>query len=432
MGTQQPVMITGRGIVSPLGVGVEHNFQQLCMGELATGPSADLCSLRAGQHMGVVVHSDLTVFTSQRGLRRFDRAVALAVQCVIEALDEANLMPKPDRRIPNHRIALCLATSSGPAASVVGAIGAFETGGEAYLKRKHPLGAVHAAQASIAGEIARRFHINGPSMTINAECASGNTVVAIGQQLITAQAADAVVCCSVDAPVIDFLIAQANLIGALASGRCRPFDLNRDGFVLSEGAAAVVLESVLESPSVGTSKPADTLHGVRLLSVGMSTDTSHPTAPAEDGDALSRAILSALKQAQLRSRDIDVVSAHGTGTPRNDSTELLALERVLGKGIASTPVHSIKSMIGHTLAAAGLIELVILSRTLESGVIPPIVGCRTPLSTQADLVLGTSRVASMAVGLSTSCGFGGNNTAALLSLPPQAAAGSVSTEKAVV
>ena len=420
MSVQQSVELTGRGIVSPLGAGVERNFQRMCQGELATRPAPELRSLRPGQHVGTVDEEELTALASQRGLRRLDRAVILAVQAVAEALVEADLLPTGDRRLPNHRIALCLGTSTGPAAASAEAAAAFAAGGVAQLKRTQPLSAVHASQAGIAGEIARRFQIEGPSMTLNAECASGNTVVGIGQQLLAAGMADAVICCSVDASVVNLYVAQANLIGALASGPCRPFDLDRDGFVLSEGAAAVVLEASPDSPSTPSAERPSASPRIRLLGVGMSTDTSHATAPSEDGHSLARAVLSALEQAELTPQDIDVVSAHGTGTPRNDVTELRALEQVLGEGLARTPVHSLKSMIGHTLAAAGLIELVILSRTLEAGVIPPTVGCRAPLPTRADLVLDAARAVQMTVGLSTSCGFGGNNTAAVLSLhrPP--------------
>lgn len=416
MAVQQPVEMTGRGIVSPLGAGVERNFQRMCHGDLATGPAPGLWSLRPGQHVGTVDQAELTVLASQRGLRRLDRTVVLAVQAVTEALHEANLLPTEDRRIPGHRIALCLGTSTGPANASTEAAFAFASGGEALLKRTQPLSAVHAAQAGIAGEIARRFQIEGPSMTLNAECASGNTVVGIGQQLLASGAADAVICCSVDSSVVDLYVAQANLIGALASGPCRPFDLDRDGFVLSEGAAAVVLETAPDDPAAPSTEHRAAPQQIRMLGVGMSTDTSHATAPSEDGHSLARAVLSALEQAKLTPQDIDVVSVHGTGTPRNDITELRALEHVLGEGLSQTPVHSLKSMIGHTLAAAGLIELVILSRTLEAGVIPPTVGCRSPLPTRADLVLDTARAVRMTVGLSTSCGFGGNNTAAVLSI----------------
>lgn len=412
MAAVKPAAITGRGIVSPLGAGVELTFQHMCEGRVATGPEESIVSLRPGQHVGTVDMTTLTTPQSHRGVRRLDRTVMLVVEAVTEALTEADLLPTSSRRLPDNRIALCLGTSTGPITVSAGAAVAFGQQGEAGLKRVAPLAAVHASPAFITGEVCRRFEVTGPSMTLNAECASGNTVVAIGMHLLSSGAADAVVCCAVDASVNELTVAQSNIIGALAAGQCRPFDRDRDGFVISEGAAAVVLEPVGRE----TCPPDAPTPAVHVLGVGMTTDTFHPTAPAESGASLVEAVKAALTQAELPPAAVDVVSAHGTGTPMNDRSELEALEEVFGGDLARIPVHSVKSMIGHTLAAAGLIELIVLSHSLETGLLPPTMGCRTPLETSADLVLHACRQGSFTTGLSTSIGFGGNNTAAVLGL----------------
>lgn len=414
-----PIVITGRGMITPLGSGTGRNFDRMCQGESGTIPGPGTQLGREGQHFGRIPKPDWEALRAMRGLRRQDRAVALAVSAAHEAMAEAGLASDEHGlqapRVDPTRIALCVGTSTGPATMLFEAAAAFGAGGEAQLKRTQPLAAVHGAQASIAGEVARRFGIAGPSMTMNAECASGNTVIAIGSMLLRSGAADAVLCCAVDSSIHPAYISQANLIGALAGGACRPFDERRDGFVMSEGGAAVVLERVSTHNGQAVSSPAG--YGV-IRSVGMSTDTSHATAPAADGEPLVRALRHALRDSGLAPGQIDVISSHGTGTPRNDPSELTALDVVFGAHLAGLPVHAVKSTIGHTLAAAGLIELIILSCTLQAGVIPPIIGCARPLPTPARLVRDKPLRGDLHHGLSTSCGFGGNNTALVLSRAP--------------
>lgn len=422
--TAAPV-ITGRGMVTPLGAGVQRNFERMSRGDVALGPVNREGLGTPGQHFGVIEDAELAAAAGQRGLRRLDRAVTLAFTAVQEALTEARLLPTtngPDTasspRIDPDRLALCLGTSTGPADHAARTAGSHAQGGLQQLRRTNPLGAVQTSQAAIAGELARRFGISGPSLTVNAECATGNTVVGLGRMLLESGAADAVVCCAVDATITALYVDQANLVGALASGPCRPFDTRRDGFVMAEGAAAVVLEPTEDRSGPGRlnhQPPAQST----VLGVGMTTDLSHPTAPQQDGAPLRQAIKAALRQAGIGAEQIDVVSAHGTGTKLNDPAELAALRTVLGERFPEVPIHAVKSMIGHTLAAAGLIELIVLGCTLSTGIVPPTVRCKDPVRTTADIVRHHARRLERPprVGLSTSCGFGGNNTAVLLSLP---------------
>jgi 3-oxoacyl-[acyl-carrier-protein] synthase II len=381
---------------------------------------------RAGQHVGTVPDEAIAHVAGLRGVSRTDRVCQLALAAADHALREAGLSLPLEHggateRIPRERIALCLGTSGGPLASSFHAASAFAMGGEPMLRRSAPLAAVTSAHASPTGEVARRFAIKGPSFTVNAECASGNTVVALGQMLLASGTVDAVLCIGVDAAVIPFNLAQANTVGALAAGAGRPFSESRDGFVMAEGAGAVVIERL--SAAEVDARP---IHGV-VESIGMTTDTSHPTAPNENGESIARAINEALTQAGYVASDIDVISAHGTGTASNDRVELVAIEEVLGARFPHVPIHSVKSMIGHSLAAAGLIELIVLTKSLERGIVPPTVNCDRPMNTTADIVTGEARSHAARVGLSISCGFGGNNTAALVTAAPRRGDGAEAT-----
>ena len=413
-----PVAITGRGLVTPLGSGVDATFERLARGEVGTAPVDAREMGRAGQHVGAVPDEAISHVTRLRGVSRMDRVCQLALAAADHALREAGLSVPPEDggvtgRIPRERIALCLGTSGGPLASSFDAAAAYAKGGEPMLRRSAPLALVTTAHASATGEVARRFSIKGPSFTVNAECASGNTVVALGQMLLASGAVDAVLCVGVDAALNPFNLAQANTVGALAAGPGRPFSELRDGFVMAEGAGAVVIERL--SAVEVDDRP---IHGV-VESIGMTTDTSHPTAPNENGESIARAINEALTQSGHVADDIDVISAHGTGTTLNDRVELVAIEEVLGARFPHVPIHSIKSMIGHSLAAAGLIELIVLAKSLERGVVPPTVSCEQPMNTMANIVRGRARSHAAHVGLSISCGFGGNNTAALVTAAPR-------------
>lgn len=405
--------IVGAGLVTPLGIGVETNFRHMCGGHTGFVPAEVVKVGEPGQVFGAVVDLESAVPTRRRReWRRLDRANQLARVASIEALASAGFEFQSGGSLKGllrpERIGLCVGTSNGPSASLESAIGAFEVGGRRALFRADPLIGFSGSPTYIAASLARELGIGGPSVTVNAECATGNSVIGVANGMIFSGMADGVLCVGVDAPLTPFCVASMNNLGALAPDICRPFDQQRDGFVMSEGAGAMLIvgEDVACSDGINLGT---------ITGIGLTTDLAHPTAPSQDAEPLERAIRIAISAAGIRPDQIQLVSSHGTGTKLNDPTEVLALQTVLGSHAKECLVQAIKSMIGHSLGAAAIIEAVILGCSMREGVCPPIVHCDDPLPTELFLVRNQAReMASLNTGISISCGFGGSTTCVVI------------------
>jgi 3-oxoacyl-[acyl-carrier-protein] synthase II len=257
-----------------------------------------------------------------------------------------------------------------------------------------------------AVRLARALGCCGPVATTQLACASATHAVALAADWVGSGRADVVLAGGTDL-LCRFVVAGFNCLRATAPV-ARPFDRDRRGLVLGEGAAVVVVEDAAHAARRAARPRA------RLLGVGAAGDAVHMTAPDREGAGASRAIVAALADAGIAPDAIGFVSAHGTGTPYNDAMEARAIARVFGPG--RVPVNSIKGAIGHTLGAAGAFETVLCVRVLEAGVIPPTAGLDTvdPACAVLDLVRGEARRRSMDMALSTSSGFAGTNAALVL------------------
>lgn len=272
---------------------------------------------------------------------------------------------------------------------------------------------------SVADTLAERFGTEGSPISLSTACASGATAIQLGLEAIRRGETDAALCVATDGSVNPESLIRFSLLSALTvqndppEAAAKPFSKNRDGFVMAEGAGAVVLESL----------EAATARGAKILGVisgcGELADSFHRTRSSPDGRPIIGTIRSALTDAGLQPEDIDYINAHGTGTPENDKMECLCVSAVLGERARTVPISSNKSMIGHTLSAAGAVEAVITLMTLEHQRIPPTINYQVPdPAIPLDVVPNVARDATIRNVISNSFGFGGQNVSLVIGVEP--------------
>ncbi|MCB9727713.1 MAG: beta-ketoacyl-[acyl-carrier-protein] synthase family protein [Deltaproteobacteria bacterium] len=371
--------ITGLGAVTAWGLGVEATFAGALEGRIATGPSEalDLPELRA-MHVGEAL---------PRTAPGEDRAARLARLAVTEALADGGW---DGARVRDPGTALLVATTKA-------GIGV----GQHVLEGKAPADRLAAYPlAALGAELADELGVCGPVATISVACASGTAVLGHGLRLLRQGRARRVIVLGVDA-LSEFIALGFASLRATARGPARPFDVNRTGLVAGEGAAAVLLE--------GGEGPAR----ARVVGYGGANDAVHVTGPAKDGRGLARALRMALRTAGMGPEQVDAVSAHGTATRYNDQMEGVAYRSVFGE--RPPPVHSLKGGIGHTMGAAGVVEAVVATRGLETGLWAPTAGfLEGDPELGLDIVHAEPRELPLACVVSSSSGFSGINAAVVL------------------
>ncbi len=289
------------------------------------------------------------------------------------------------------------------AATTKGALEAWER-----LRRGDPADPALVPIPGLLGEVARRFGTAGPALNVSAACASSTVALGRAAAWIAAGRAEAVLVVAFDA-VTEFVFSGFSSLKALDPGPCRPFDRDRAGLTLGEGAAALLLVSPGEAERRGLA-PRGAIRGW-----GASNDAFHLTAPARDGAGLLTAIHQALARAGLAAEDLGAVSAHGTGTVYNDAMELAAFRALFGE--RRVPLHSVKGAVGHTLGAAGALEVLLALEMLRRGVVPPTVGFAHPTEGAEGRVSAASQPLTGGAILSTNSGFGGVNACLVVGGP---------------
>jgi 3-oxoacyl-[acyl-carrier-protein] synthase II len=272
---------------------------------------------------------------------------------------------------------------------------------------------------SVADHLADKFGTKGSPISLSTACASGASAIQLGVEAIRRGEADAALCIGTDGSINPESLIRFSLLSALSTsndnpqGAAKPFSKNRDGFVMAEGAGALVLESYESAKARGAR-----IIGV-LVGCGEMGDAFHRTRSSPDGKPIMGCIANALKDAGLSPDEIDYVNAHGTGTPENDKMEHIGVSAVLGERMKSVPISSNKSMIGHTLSAAGAVEAVFSLLTLQNQRIPPTINYNVPDPTiPLDVVPGKARDARLRHAISNSFGFGGQNVSLVMGLEP--------------
>jgi len=377
-------VITGCGVVSPLGAGVSAFWEGLVAGRSAVGPIAGFAADDLVPHCAAEVREPVVADP--------DRAGAFALRAATEAVADARLDP-----LDSTRLGVVLGTT-------LGGMRLFEAW---YPARPAASGGLERVPYfAPAVRLARALGCRGPVATTQLACASSTHAIALAADWVRSGRADVVLAGGTDL-LCRFVVAGFNALRATAEV-ARPFDRDRRGLVLGEGAAVVVVEDGERAARRGAPVRA------RLLGVGAAGDAVHMTAPDREGAGAARAIAAALADAGVAPETVDFVSAHGTGTPYNDAMEAVALARVFDGH--RVPVNSIKGAIGHTLGAAGAFEAILCAQTLASGVIPPTAGLveLDPACAALDLVRGGARSSRVRTALSTSSGFAGTNAALVL------------------
>ena len=384
------VVVTGLGAVSPHGIGVKAFWSGLANGACAIRP------LTVIETEGFRCQIAGEVPEAVSGSARRTRADRFAIAATDEALADAGLG----------------ATEREDAALVVGAVGGGMLEAEAWYwaasrgRRAVSLPAVRSVlPCAHADVLATRFGLRGPRHTVVTACSSGAVAVAEGAALIADGVVDVAVAGGVDS-ITRICFMGFNALKLLDPAPCRPFDRERRGMSVGEGAGFVVLEDAERARARGARAYAE------LAGYGMTTDAYHITAPEPEGDGMVRAIRAALAQAHETPAAVQYVNAHGTGTPQNDRVEARALERVFGAG--ALLISSTKSMIGHTMAAAGSLEAITTVLALGHGVVPPTANLETTdPDVHFDCVPRVPREALLDCALSNSFGFGGQNVTLL-------------------
>jgi len=389
------ILVTGVGAVTPLGVGARTLHERWCAGT---------CGIEDGE--GACTEFDPRELLSAKEVRRADRFTQLAIAAAVEALadagwEEGALPYEPER------VGCVLGTGIGGIATLIdGQDTLRERGGEYVSPLSVPLMMSNAG----AGALSMRHGLRGPSFAVSSACASGAHALGTALRMIQSGEADAVVAGGSEAGLTPLARAAFSALDALSpSGISRPFDARRDGFVMGEGAAVLVLERGDRARARG----ARALGSIR--GYGASSDAHHLTAPREDGSGQAAAMSAALADAGVSARDIDYVNAHGTSTPLNDRAETHALKLALGERASEIPISSTKSAIGHLLGAAGAVEAVATLLALRDRVAPPTLGLSEPdAELDLDYVPDSARPLAVTDGepvlaLSNSFGFGGHN-----------------------
>jgi 3-oxoacyl-[acyl-carrier-protein] synthase II len=386
--------ITGIGLISSLGVGTSAFVSGLREGrsglkEITVFRPQGRC--RTG---GEVASFDAGAFLSRREARGLDRGTLMGVAAALEALRGAGLDAAERRPL---RVGLSLGTCAG---GLAGAIGLWRSLRDGGFRPSSALGVTPNAATSWLG---RRLECRAPAVTFSTACSAGATALGFALDLLRQDRADVVVAGGYE-PLCEVSFAGFECMRAFARDTIRPFDRERSGLLLGEGAALFVLER----PELARSRGASVLG--RILGYGASGDAFHTTMPEPSGEGAARAMAAALRDSGLGPEDIDHINAHGTGTRLNDPAESRAIQACFGARAAAIPVTSVKSSLGHTLGAAGALEIAASLLAANEGFIPPTLHCDTldpecPL----DVVANAARPARVRRFLSNSLGFGGSN-----------------------
>lgn len=404
---ERRVVVTGFGLVTPLGSGSREIWERLLRGECGTGPVRSFDAAPYGVDRG----GEVPGFDPAKYLRRLEpadvgRASQLAAAAARLALEDAGLETDPAEP---SRAGVAMGTTSGEAREIErfnDELMAEEDGeaGAGFLAR-YPC---HLIPRHVAAELGFR----GPNLMIPAACAAGNYAVAWALDALRSGRADVMVAGGADC-FSRITYAGFNRLGAVAPERCQPFDRGRKGMIPAEGAGVVILETLEGASRRGARAYAE------VAGYGLSCDAHHMTAAHPEGVGAARAMQKALEQSGMSPDDVSYVSAHGTGTPTNDRLEAVALHRTFGAAAASVPTSSIKSMLGHTMGAASAIEAAVCALAVAEGRVPPTIHFEEPdPECPLDCVPNRARELSVSAAMNNSYAFGGYNASVIFRSVP--------------
>lgn len=404
------VVITGIGLVSPLGVGREKNWKHFLSGKNGIGHISKFdTSGFSSKIAGEVKDFDPLDFIERKQARKMDPFIQYAVAAAHLAVEDSSV-----------KLALLEGDRTGVyVGSGIGGIGSIEKNHKILLDkgptRISPFFLIAAIINEASGQISIKFRTTGPNLANATACSTSTHSVGDSFRIIASGDADIMLAGGAEAPVTPLGVAGFCSMRALSVRNdephkaSRPFDADRDGFVISEGAAVLVLEEL------GKALKREANIYAEIVGYGMSGDAYHASAPSPDGSGACHAMKGALEDAGIDQNEIDYINAHGTSTPWNDKIETLAIKKVFGKKAYKIAVNSTKSMTGHLLGAAGALEAGITALCLKNQIMPPTINYEKPdPECDLDYVPNKARPSEINYALSNSFGFGGTNGSLLL------------------
>ena len=412
------VVVTGMGMVTPLACGVEETWSRLIAGQSGAGPITRFdassvvtryaCEIPMGDGTNGTFNPDDWMEPKDR--RKVDDFILYGMAAAVQAVRDSGWQPATEEE--RCRTGVVIGSGIGGLSTIAETAILIKEKGP---KRVSPFFIPGALINLVSGQVSIRFGFKGPNHSVVTACSTGAHAIGDAARLIQWGDADVMVAGGTESPISEIGIAGFNACRALSTKRAddltkasRSYDVDRDGFVMAEGAGIVVLEEYEHAKARGARMYAE------VLGYGLSGDAYHITAPSEDGDGGYRSMAAALKRAGLRPDQVDYINAHGTSTMA-DTIELGAVERLLGDAAEGISMSSTKSSIGHLLGAAGAVEAIFCMLAIRDQVAPPTINLDNPAVTpRLDLVPNVARSRKIDVTLSNSFGFGGTNASLVL------------------
>lgn len=399
------VVVTGMGIICPIGNSVEESWDSAKNGKSGITRITQWDASNLGVKIGGEIKNfDPVEYFGRREVRRMDRTTQLAMYASKQALESSGLVVTEDNR---YDVGCIVGSGIGGIRSITeGVLGYVEKGQRGVSPLLVPI----MLPDSPAGRVSIEWGLRGPNMAVSTACATGNNAIGEASAMIARGAANVMLAGSTEAGLVDLAVASFDNMGAISRRNddpqtaSRPFDKDRDGFVVAEGAAMLVLEELEFAQARGATILAE------LVGYAATADAYHVTAPLENGEGAVMAMKRALKDANLTINDIDYLNAHGTSTPLNDASETRALKTVFGERAYDVAISSTKSVTGHLMGAAGAVEAVISVKALLENFVPPTINHFTP-DPDCDLnyTPNVGKAHQIDYVMSNSFGFGGHN-----------------------
>ena len=399
------VVVTGMGMVSPLGTGVEKTWEALIQGKSGVGRITKFDPTGFDTQIAAEIKDFAPEnFIDKKEARRMDIFIQFAMAAAIMAMEDAQLKITPENA---ERVGVVVGAG-------LGGLSTIESFHKVLLEkgpgRISPFFIPMLIVNEAPGQISMRFGAKGPNSSVVTACATGNHNIGDAWKIIQRGDADAILAGGVESTITPLAVSGFNAMKALSTRNSeperasRPFDKDRDGFVMGEGSGIILLEEMEQALKRGAKIYAE------IVGYGLTGDAYHITAPAPDGEGAARCMAMAIRDAGIRPEEVDYINAHGTSTDYNDLYETIAIKTVFKEHARKVPISSTKSMTGHLLGGAGGVESIITILTMTRGVIPPTINYETPdPNCDLDYVPNVARQAEVRVALSNSFGFGGTN-----------------------
>ncbi len=408
------VVVTGMGIVSPLGVGVEHVYGQLLEGKSGISKIedidvSDLSTTYAGQIPKGSIDENkfsITDWIDKKEAKRMDKFIHYGIAAATMAIEDSGWVPQSDE--DKYRSGVYIGSG----------IGGLQTIYEGSLlieenpRKLSPFFIPSSLINLISGHVSIKYGFQGPNSAVVTACSTGSHAIGDSARIIALGDADVMIAGGAEAPICRLGIIGFSRAQALSSAfndnpqeASRPWDEGRDGFIMGEGSGVLVLEEYEHAKARGAKIYAE------VIGYGMSGDAYHITAPTPDGNGARRSMQAALKSAKINAEDINYVNAHGTSTPLGDMIELKAIKDAFAGNLDNVSISSTKSSIGHLLGAAGAVEAIFSIMAINKGLIPPTLNLNNPSEgcKDVDLVPLVAKEKEVNIALSNSFGFGGTN-----------------------